>query len=154
MPTKIRPLRSTNTGAVPAPTVAEDVGEIAINLADKKVYARDASGVAQLVADRIEIYDSTRQYVVGDICVLSNILYRCQTAVTRPEAFNPSKWDALSNSGGGGGGGASVTTGDFFPLNPELNDLHYLTSNVVGMYIFYFDGINRQWVMTNGGTNL
>lgn len=68
-------------------------------------------------------------------------------------------WDIVAysgNSGGGGGGapgegGTPNTTGPEFPSAPGAGDLHYLTVDPVGLYIYYDDGDSQQWVQTNGG---
>lgn len=52
---------------------------------------------------------------------------------------------------GGGAGGATVTIGDTFPTGQVPGDLHYLTGNTVGLYVYYDDGTSGQWVQTNGG---
>lgn len=42
-----------------------------------------------------ESYDSTATYAVGDYCVYGGNLYRCTTAVTVAEAFDPTKWTSI-----------------------------------------------------------
>lgn len=44
-------------------------------------------GVGQVL-----VYDSTTTYSVGDLTRYNNVLYRCKTAITTPEAFNSSHW--------------------------------------------------------------
>lgn len=46
---------------------------------------------------------------------------------------------------------SSATVGDTFPGSPNEGDLHYLTAEPVGLYIYYNDGDSTQWVQTNGG---
>ena len=44
MPVKIRPLRSTTPSATPAWGSTDDYGELAVNIADKKIFIADATG--------------------------------------------------------------------------------------------------------------
>jgi hypothetical protein len=103
---KIRVKRSGTTGSIPATTTSADAGELTVNYTDRKVYIKDATGAAVLVADRISDYSASRQYVVGDFCIQSDTFYRCVTAITTPEAFNVANWLAI---GGGGGGGGDIS---------------------------------------------
>lgn len=41
-------------------------------------------------------YDDTATYNVNDYCVNNNILYRCTTAITTAESFNPAHWTATN----------------------------------------------------------
>lgn len=54
-----------------------------------------------------EFYDHTATYSVGDYVVYEGILYKCDTAVTVAETFDPTKWTqvAITDEMGGGGGG-------------------------------------------------
>lgn len=60
-----------------------------------------------------------------------------------------SRVTALENAGG-----ATVTIGDEFPDDAAVvnGDMHYKTTEVVGLYVYYDDGDSTQWVQTNGGT--
>lgn len=92
---RIKLLRSSTTGAIPATTGAGDVGEIAANLIDRKLYIRDASGAPIVLADRITSYSASQQYAAGDFAVQNNVIYRNTTPITIPEAFNAAKWVAM-----------------------------------------------------------
>lgn len=74
----------------------------------------------------------------------------CITTTTDEPTSASSDWIAL------GGAGGSITIGDAFPTvpAPEDGDLHYKTSEVVGLYVYYDDGDSTQWVQTNGGGQL
>ena len=50
-------------------------------------------------ADLAAPYDPTSTYAVGDPCVYGNQLYRCITAVTIPDSFDPLKWEEVSVTG-------------------------------------------------------
>jgi uncharacterized cupin superfamily protein len=91
------------TGDEPPAGNPTEAGEAFVNTVDRKVYVRAADGTPVLVADRIERYDATRRYVVGDFCVETDAFYICTTEVTAPEAFDPAKWQSLTGTGGGGG---------------------------------------------------
>lgn len=90
--------RNFTTGVVPATTSAAGEGETLINVADAKVYMRNASGAAVLVASRLTNYSASLKYAVGDVVIESGVIYQCSTAVTTPEAFNPAKWTATGAS--------------------------------------------------------
>ena len=44
----------------------------------------------------VDEYSTSKTYAVGDYCIYTNTIYKCKTAITTPEAFNSSKWDATS----------------------------------------------------------
>ena len=54
-------------------------------------------------------YDDTQTYVVGDYVIYDGLLYKCDTAVTTAETFDPTKWthvvvtDEMGSGGGSGG---------------------------------------------------
>ena len=50
-------------------------------------------------ADLAVAYDPTSTYAVGDFCVYGNQLYRCITAVSVPDTFDPLKWEEVSVTG-------------------------------------------------------
>lgn len=63
-------------------------------------------GVAQLAYTIANVYDSTQTYTVGSYAIYQNTLYKCITAITVGEAFNPAKWTSVKvmneiSSGGG-----------------------------------------------------
>lgn len=50
-----------------------------------------------------------------------------------------------------GQSGGSITTGATFPPAPGPGDLHYLTVDPVGLYLYLDDGDSTQWVLATGG---
>lgn len=56
------------------------------------------------------MYDDTATYDVGDIVTYESNLYKCITAISTAETFDPTKWKATTavEEGSGGGGGSSV----------------------------------------------
>lgn len=56
------------------------------------------------------MYDDTATYEVGDIVTYESNLYKCITAISTAETFDPTKWEATTavEEGSGGGGGSSV----------------------------------------------
>lgn len=81
----------------------------------------DATGVTQLTADIKELadatypaneavapeYDATSAYEIGDYCIHSGMLYKCNTAIaTGGEAWNATHWAKVSVSEELGNGGA------------------------------------------------
>lgn len=64
-------------------------------------------GLAQIAYTIANVYDSAQTYSVGDYVIYQNTLYKCITAITVGEAFNPAKWTSVKvmnemPSGGGG----------------------------------------------------
>ena len=62
------------------------------------------------------MYDSAQTYEVGSYAIYQNTLYKCVTAITVGEAFDPAKWTSVKvmneiPSGGGGGGDYTAGTG-------------------------------------------
>lgn len=93
---EIKPLASAVTGEIP--TGVDD--QITVNTSDDKVYLG-----SQLVSQRVGLFSAGRAYKIGDLAILSNVLYRCTTNIT-PGAFNAANWQAIG--GGGGSAGAVV----------------------------------------------
>ena len=53
---------------------------------------------ASNLSNLADAYDATATYAVGDYCIHDNQLYKCNTAITTPEAFNSNHWTATSIS--------------------------------------------------------
>lgn len=49
----------------------------------------------QLLANFAPAYDDTETYAVGDVCTYNGQLYKCTTAVSTAETFDPTKWAAI-----------------------------------------------------------
>lgn len=47
----------------------------------------------QIISD---LYSNTKTYAVDDYCIYNNTLYKCITAVTTAENFDPTKWQATN----------------------------------------------------------
>ena len=54
------------------------------------------SSTIDSVKDATPAYDSTADYAVGDLSVENDTLYRCNTAITGGETFDPTHWDAVT----------------------------------------------------------
>lgn len=54
----------------------------------------DAHGgaIGALQQDMAPIYESTRPYSIGDLCINNGLLYRCTTTISEPEEFDGSHW--------------------------------------------------------------
>ena len=63
-------------------------------------------------------YDSTKTYAKGDYCIYNNTLYKCKTAISTPEEWNASHWDA------------TIVTDELSELKTDLVNLGSI-SNVV-----------------------
>lgn len=68
-------------------------------------------GVAQVAYTIANVYDSTQTYTVGSYAIYQNTLYKCITAITVGEAFNPAKWTSVKVMNEVGAGGGSYTAG-------------------------------------------
>lgn len=68
----------------------------------------DQGGGNQNIAEN---YDETATYVVGDYVIYDGLLYKCVTAVTTAETFDPTKWThvVVTDEMGSGGGGSGDT---------------------------------------------
>lgn len=74
------------------------------------------TALSQLAYTIANVYDSAQTYEVGSYAIYQNTLYKCVTAVTVGEAFDPAKWTSVKvmneiPSGGGGGGDYTAGTG-------------------------------------------
>lgn len=54
------------------------------------------TNISQLAGDLSDAYSSSNTYDVGDLCILGNTLYKCNTAITTPEAWTPAHWTATT----------------------------------------------------------
>ena len=54
------------------------------------------------------MYDDTATYDVGDIVTYESNLYKCITAISTAETFDPTKWERTTASESGGGGSAEL----------------------------------------------
>ena len=73
------------------------------------------TGLAQLAYTIANVYDSAQTYEVGAYAIYQNTLYKCTTAITVGEVFDPTKWTSVKvmneMPSGGGGGEYSAGTG-------------------------------------------
>lgn len=70
-------------------------------------------GIAQIAYTIANVYDSAQTYDVGNYVIYQNTLYKCITAITVGEPFNPAKWTSVKvmNEIPSGGGGGDYTAG-------------------------------------------
>lgn len=80
--------------------------------------------VAKNIADD---YDSTSTYAQGEYTIYAGTLYKCISAVSSAENFDPTKWDAVlimdEVAAGGGGGGTTVIANPSGTATDTLNKL-------------------------------
>lgn len=69
--------------------------DVRLNNLSKNV-EQNTSDILDVLNDISDAYDDTATYAVNDLCIYNNVLYRCTTAVTAAEAFDPSKWTATT----------------------------------------------------------
>lgn len=43
-----------------------------------------------------DAYDNTKTYTISDYCIKDNILYKCNTKITKAEEFDFTKWTATT----------------------------------------------------------
>ena len=99
--------------------------------------------VANIAAD----YDPAAIYSTNDYSVYNGVLYKCTTAITTPEDFNPAHWSAIlimdEIAAGGGGGGSTTLAG--------LSDVA-LSSLTNGDVLTYDSSISK-WKNAAGGSS-
>lgn len=86
--------------AVTVPETFDPTKWTIVNVAGELDKKTDITATAKTfkIAD---LYDaSTGIYAVGDTCVESGILYICKVPISAAEAFDSSKWDAVTNAAG------------------------------------------------------
>lgn len=119
----------TEIGSVELPTAAQSLtGAIAElkgvnddqtrginqNAVDIAQVGGAVEGVSQLAYTIANVYDSSATYAIGDYAIYQNTLYKCTTAITVGETFDPTKWTSVKvmSEVGQGGGGGSVDADD------------------------------------------
>lgn len=78
---------------------------------DFKTSAQSITGaVNQTLLNFADEYDATATYDEGDVVIYSGNLYKCDTAITTPETFDPTKWTQgkAADFFAGGGDGAQL----------------------------------------------
>ena len=71
---------------------SDKIESIASNLQDGIESA--CNGVDALSKMMTDEYNQANIYAVGDYCIKDNVLYKCKTAITNPEAWTDSHWTA------------------------------------------------------------
>lgn len=83
--------------------------------------------VTAIVESIANEYNATSTYAVDSYVIYENVLYKCITAVTTPEAFDDTKWSAVlivdEMGSGGGGGGTTVIANPAGVATDTLNKL-------------------------------
>ena len=101
---------------------------------DFKTSAQSITGaVNQTLLNFADEYDSTATYDAGDVVIYSGNLYKCETAVTTPEAFDPTKWTqgkaADFFAGGGEGASGLIAAGtDFYNYTSSTQTTKYVST--------------------------
>jgi hypothetical protein len=84
----------------------------------------DGMGGNQNIAEN---YDDTLTYSVGDYVIYNGLLYKCDTAVSTAETFDPTKWthvvvtDEMGSGGGSGSLDAVETNSDAYVQLPQAD---------------------------------
>ena len=110
---------STNANDIDALEARADALESGETIADGRLDALEAEqliqntaieGNTQLGYNLARPYDSASTYAVGAYVLFQNTLYKCTTAVTLGEAFDPSKWLAIKATDEIAAGGYTLPT--------------------------------------------
>ena len=163
--------RSATPSAVPS-TSQLDLGEIAINTYDGKLYIKKDDGTASVIEVGADTLDSvtdqnattTNTLTIGGLHVNSTGavemptgteaqrptgvagMLRFNTEATSFEGYNGTVWGAI---GGGSGGGVEVS--DNAPSSPSAGDL-WFDSTDGSLNVYYTDVDSSQWVEVSGST--
>lgn len=113
-------LSTSSTNPVQNRVITNKIGTAALDTT-----AQDLSGAVNEILDEIsgfadnlaEEYDPTATYAVGDFCIHDSVLYRCNTAISTPEAWNSIHWTATSVSDELG-----TLTNDIADINSEVGN--------------------------------
>lgn len=68
----------------------------------------NTTAIGKLALDMASAYDDTATYNVGDYCIYSNQLYKCNTAIAVAESFTPAHWTACNITGELAGAGSNL----------------------------------------------
>lgn len=102
------------------------------------------TNISQLAGDLSDAYSSSRTYSVGDLCLLGNLLYKCNTAITTPEAWTPAHWTAttvkaeLASKQNITDNSLNTTNKQIVPAINEVRDYDNLVDKPI-----YHDGLNQ-----------
>ena len=123
---------STNANDIDALEARADALESGETIADGRLDALEAEqliqntaieGNTQLGYNLARPYDSASTYAVGAYVLFQNTLYKCTTAVSTGEAFDPNKWLAIKATDeiGAGGSDFTITTLDNSNFSPTIS---------------------------------
>lgn len=115
-----------------------------------------------MVSNFAPIYSNMGTYAVGAYTIYQGVLYKCITAVTVAEDFDPTKWTqvlVMNEISSGGGGGTTVianpagasTAGDLLKLQVG-QDIYDIPSGGGGGSVAYVDNVERVIGTWNGAT--
>jgi hypothetical protein len=96
MANRVRIRRSIAAGSQPPIGTPDDFGRIGVNLADRKLFAYDASGNPILIAAQVTDHDPTRAYRIGDVAIQGTAIYRANSNIN-PKPFTLSDWTAIAD---------------------------------------------------------
>lgn len=55
----------------------------------------DFQAIDDFAGDVVKVYDPTTTHSKREYCIYQDHLYKCNSFITQPEAFDPSKWDRV-----------------------------------------------------------
>lgn len=98
-PVSLRKFETYNatTGALESTVYVKDVTDYAT--VGSNILASDLNTIGNAVNSNstnfASLYSPSATYAVGAYCTYQNVLYKCTTAITTPEAWNPAHWTAV-----------------------------------------------------------
>ena len=129
---KILVKNSVTSGSAPA---GLSLGEMAINITDKKIFIGNAVEAA------VAIYDPN-----SHVLSLNGLTGIVGIAAGSNITITPSgNTLTISSSGGGGGGGIGFTYASLAPSTPAIGD-RWLDSDTGKEYVYVNDGDSSQWI--------
>jgi hypothetical protein len=132
---------SNVVGKVPTPADL-GVGELAVNLADKKLYSKEPGGTVVEIGKDASIvpWDQTASYVANDLVSYQGSVYRSKGTIPSGTPWTASLWDRIG----------AVTVAAAAPATPKTGDLWYDDTKDGRTYVW--DG--TQWVDAAPASNL
>lgn len=97
-PVSLRKFETYNatTGALESTVYVKDVTDYAT--VGSNILASDLNKIGNAVNSNstsfASLYSPSATYAVGDYCTYQNVLYKCTTAISTPEAWNSAHWTA------------------------------------------------------------
>ena len=126
------------------------------------VVSDNETAIGKHALDMADAYDDTTTYNVGDYCIYSNQLYKCNTAIVVSESFTPAHWTActiaeeIANNTASIGhieeGIAIIVSGDVASSAVPVGGYAYIRNNTHGLTEGLYTNTGASTFPTSGGT--